>query len=372
VRGYRLPLLEAPHPRLGFARPMLTNAQLAELLARAAESELRGTNRERALARASRAAFFWPIEASDLIEQDRPLTELRSVGPWLAGIILGWLRDPELEPPDPPALRQGFLTMSEVRRTVDAHPDWVGALRADLQMHTTWSDGRAPLREVVAEAGSLWNYEYIAITDHSKGLKIARGMDEAQLARQGEEIDAINRELAERASGPRVLRSIEMNLTPEGTQDMEPDALARLDLVLAAFHSRLRQTEDQTERYLLALRNPTFHVLAHPRGRMFNRRLGLRADWPRVFQAAENEGKALEIDAHPSRQDLDSELLKAAREAGVWISIGTDAHRLQELRYVEFGVALAIRSGFPRDRILNYQTPEFVHRWVRDRPTRQL
>src|SRR5438034_8533413 len=92
VRAYRaglpLALLEPPHPRLGFARPMLTNAQLAELLARAAESELRGTNRERALARASRAAFFWPIEASDLIERDQPLTELRSVGPWLAGIIL--------------------------------------------------------------------------------------------------------------------------------------------------------------------------------------------------------------------------------------------------------------------------------------------
>jgi histidinol phosphatase-like PHP family hydrolase len=351
---------------------MLTNAQLAELLARAAESEVRGTNRQRALARASRAAFFWPIEASELIEQDRSLTELRSVGPWLAGIILGWLLDPELEPPDPPALRQGFLTMSEVRRTVDAHPDWLGTLRADLQMHTTWSDGRAPLREVVAEAGTLWSYEYIAITDHSKGLKIARGMDEAQLARQGEEIDAVNRELAETAAAPWVLRSIEMNLTPDGTQDMEPDALARLDLVLAAFHSQLRQTEDQTQRYLRALGNPTFHVLAHPRGRVFNRRLGLRADWSRVFEAAANEGKALEIDAHPSRQDLDSELLKAAREAGVWISIGTDAHLLHELRYVEFGVALAIRAGFPRDRILNYQPREFVHRWVRDRPRRPL
>src|SRR5438046_8535674 len=111
---------------------MLTNAQIAELLARAAESAERGTNRERALGRASRAAFFWSIEASDLVERDRPLTELRSVGPWLEGIILGWLLDPDLEPPEPPALRQGFLTMSEVRRTVDAHPDWMETLRADL------------------------------------------------------------------------------------------------------------------------------------------------------------------------------------------------------------------------------------------------
>jgi histidinol phosphatase-like PHP family hydrolase len=351
---------------------MLTNAQIAELLARAAEAAERGTNRERALARASRAAFFWPVEASELIERDRPLTELRAVGPWLAGIILGWLLDPDLEPPEPPPLRRGFLTMAEVRRTVDAHPDWVGSLRADLQMHTTWSDGQAAVREVVAEASSLWSYEYIAITDHSKGLKIARGMDEVQLARQGQEIEALNRDLAAEGSGPRVLRSIEMNLTPEGEQDMEPDALARLDLVLAAFHSQLRPTEDQTERYLRALGNPTFHVLAHPRGRVFNRRLGLNADWPRVFEVAAGEGKAMEIDAHPSRQDLDAERLTVAREAGVWISIGTDAHRLHELRYVEFGVALAIRAGFPRERILNYQPRDFLQRWVRERRARPL
>jgi histidinol phosphatase-like PHP family hydrolase len=344
---------------------MLTNAQIAELLAQAAESAERGTNRERALGRASRAAFFWPLEASELLEQDRPLTELRSVGPWLAGIILGWLLDPALEPPEPPEVRRGFLTMSEVRRTVDAHPNWLTELRADLQMHTTWSDGRGSLRDVVAEAGALWNYDFIAITDHSKGLKIAGGMDETQLDEQGAEIATVNAELEARGAGLRVLRSIEMNLSPEGEQDMDPDALARLDLVLAAFHSQLRQPADQTERYLLALRNPTFHVLAHPRGRVFNRRVGLRADWPRVFAAAADEGKALEIDAHPSRQDLDSELLKMARDAGVWISIGTDAHLLPELRYVEFGLALAIRAGFPRERILNYQPPDFVRQWAR-------
>lgn len=343
---------------------MLTNAQLAELMARAAEEAKPGSHRQKALARAARAAFFWPIEASSLVEQDRPLNELRSVGPWLAGVIAGWLLDPEIEPPESPALRQGFLTMSEVRQTVDQHPDWIGGLRADLQMHTTWSDAAAPLPEVVAEAEALWNYDFIGITDHSKGLKIARGMDEEQLAEQGEEIARVNRELAERASQLQVLRSIEMNLSPEVVQDMEAEAQARLDLVLAAFHSNLRRTEDQTERYVRALRNPTFHVLAHPRGRVFNRRTGLWADWPRVFQVAAEEGKALEIDAHPSRQDLDSELLTLARDAGVWISIGTDAHQLHELRYVEFGVAHAIRAGLPRERILNYQSRKAVLEWA--------
>jgi len=347
---------------------MLTNAQIAELLARAAEEAEPGSNRERALGRASRAAFFWPVEAAWLLQQDRSLTELRSVGPWLAGVITGWLMDPAMDPPEPPELRRGFLTMSEVRRTVESHPDWIAALRADLQMHTTWSDGAAPLREVVAEAETLWGYEFIAITDHSKGLKIAGGMDEEQLAEQGEEISRVNQELEARGSRLRVLRAIEMNLSPEGVQDMEPQALAKLDLVLAAFHSKLRPTEDQTDRYLRALRNPTFNVLAHPRGRVFNRRRGLSADWPRVFEAAAEEGKALEIDAHPSRQDLDVGLLELAREAGMWISIGTDAHLLRELRHVEFGVALAIRSGFPRDRILNYQPLESVLRWAHELP----
>lgn len=348
---------------------MLRNAHLSELLARAAEGEEPDSHRLKALSRASRAAFFWPVEASGLVEQDRSLTELPSVGPWLAHIIGAWIIDPSLEVPEPPDVRRGFLTMSEVRETIARHPEWMQELRADLQMHTTWSDGASPLREVVAEADSLWGYEFIAVTDHSKGLKIAHGMDEVVLAEQGEDIARVNRELDASGSRLRVLRSIEMNISPEGVQDMEPEALARLDLVLAAFHSKLRLTEDQTERYLRALRNPTFHILAHPRGRVFNRRLGLSADWPRVFEAAAEEGKALEIDAHPSRQDLDGELLRLARDAGLWISIGTDAHTLRELRYIEFGVAVAIRAGFPKDRILNYQPVEFVFEWTgRGRP----
>lgn len=344
---------------------MLTNAHIAELLALAAEEAERGSNRQRALGRASRAAFFWPVEASSLLQQDRTLTELRSVGPWLAGVITGWLLDPGIEPPEPPVLRRGFLTMSQVRETIERNPDWISELRADLQMHTTWSDGAATLRDMVAEARALWGYDFLAITDHSKGLKIAGGMDEEQLAKQGEDIARVNRDLDAQGSRPRVLRSIEMNLSPDGVQDMEPEALARLDLVLAAFHSKLRSTEDQTDRYLRALRNPTFHVLAHPRGRVFNRRLGLSADWPRVFAAAAEEGKALEIDAHPSRQDLDQDLIELARDAGLWLSIGTDAHLLRELGYIEFGVALAIRAGFPKERILNYQPLESVLRWAR-------
>jgi histidinol phosphatase-like PHP family hydrolase len=344
--------------------PSLTNAQLAELLARAAQEEEPGGNRERAISRASRAAFFWPAEAASLLEADRPLTELRSVGPWLARVILGWFDDPSLEVPSPPQIRSGYLTMAEARSTLDANPGWMQALRADLQMHTTYSDGAAPLPSM-AEAAELLGYEYVAITDHSKGLKIARGMDEEELAEQGAHIALVNRELEDRGSSLRLLRSLEMNLSPEGEQDMDPDALSKLDLVLGAFHSKLRTTEDQTDRYLKALGNPTFHILAHPRCRMFNRRLGLSADWPSVFEAAAEQGKAVEIDAHPNRQDLDVELLELARDAGVWISIGTDAHSVAELESVGFGVALAILAGIPRERILNYRSREELLAWTR-------
>ena len=214
---------------------LLTNGQLAELLALTAEEEERGGNRERALRRAARAAHYWPVEAGSLLEQDRSLTELPSVGPWLARIIHDWLVDPSLDVPAPPAIRSGYLTMAEVGAVLQANPDWTPSLRADLQMHTTYSDGAAPL-PVMAGAVEALGYEFAAITDHSKGLKIARGMDEEELAEQGAHIALVNRELDEAGSPLRLLRSLEMNISPEGEQDMDPDALARLDLVLGAFH----------------------------------------------------------------------------------------------------------------------------------------
>lgn len=342
-------------------RPELSNGDLAELLARAAEEEV--GHRQRALLTASRrAAFAWPEEASALVAEGRSLTELRSVGPWVARIINDWFDHPP-EVPEPPEVRRGFLTLADVRSTLEGHPDWLQELRADLQMHTTYSDGRAPLREMVTSAAGL-GYEYVAITDHSKGLKIAHGMDEARLAAEAEDIARVNEELEPTGARLRVLHSIEMNLSPEGEGDMDPQALAKLDVVLAAFHSALRVEEDQTERYLAGVRNPTVNTLAHPRGRRYGVRVGLRADWPRVFAVAAELDRAVEIDAHPDRQDLDVELLALARQAAVRISIGTDAHSTAELRYMEYGLAAAIRAGIPRDRILNFQPAEDVLEWA--------
>jgi putative hydrolase len=178
------------------------------------------------------------------------------------------------------------------------------------------------------------------------------------------EIDRVNADLAGSGAPFRALRSIEMNLSPEGEGDMDPAVLGGLDLVLGAFHSKLRTTEDQTERYVAAVRNPTVHVLAHPRGRRWSARPGLRADWPRVFAAAAEAGTAMEIDAFPDRQDLQVDLLRVARDAGTWISIGTDAHHPEELAFLELGMAAALQAGLPLERVLNLLPVDEVMAWA--------
>jgi len=295
----------------------------------------------------------------------RSLTELRAVGPWIAARIHGWLDAPPdiLEPDE---TRKGFLTMAEVRRVLDAEPEWERTPHADLQVHTTDSDGGLPLPEMAARARGLGR-PFIAITDHSKSLTIANGMDEGRLADQIVRIGHLNAELAASGDPFRVLRSIEMDVFPDGTCDMEPHTLAPLDLVLGAFHSKLRIREDQTERYLAALREPSVHVLAHPQARMYGRRTGVRADWARVFAEAAERGKAVEIDATPARQDLSVELARVAMAEGVrWFSMGSDAHSASELQFLPFGLATAALAGIPRERILSYRTVDEVVAWGRE------
>ena len=337
---------------------MLTNRDVSELLALRAE-EVEG-QRQRAYRRAARSAMYWPEEVSALVEQDRPLTELHGIGPRLSGRIRTWLDDPPPVPEPPPA-RAGFMTFAHARTVVAAHPEWTEGLRGDLQMHTHYSDGRVTIEEMATAARAL-GYEYVAITDHSVGLKIAGGMQPEELERQQGEIDAVNAGLAGDGAGFRVLRSLEMNLGVDGRGDME-EVTGDLDIVVGSFHSKLRGTEDQTERYVRALSNPTFHILGHPRCRMFNSRLGLRAEWPLVFEAAARFDKAIEINAHPNRQDLNTEVLALAAESETRFSIGTDAHAPGELEFFPLALAAAIEAGLERDRIVNFMPVEELLAW---------
>ena len=347
---------------------VLSNTDVAELLSQQAERETGILSR--AFRRAARSAFLWPEEVADLVVHNRSLTELRSVGPFIEKQIRDWIDKPPCQK-TVPAIRQDFISLAEARRLLAARPGWRSKIRGDLQMHTRWSDGSGTVAEM-ADAAKERSYDYIAITDHSKGLKIAGGIDERALKRQGTEIAKVNAALSKSASQLTVLRSIEMNLNPRGEGDMSPDSLRSLDLVLGSFHSALRTTEDQTERYLAALRNPQIHILGHPRGRIYNFRIGLKADWPRVFAEAAQLDKALEIDCYPDRQDLNLELVKIARDHGTRISLGTDAHHAWQLEFIDLGLAAAVRAKIPTDRILNFMPILELKAWaqcVRDRTT---
>lgn len=371
----------------------ITNADIAELLAQ--EALTAKMPAQKALRRASRRALFWGEEAADIHQQGRSLTELTAVGPYIARLISGWIEEsPEV--PEAPDIRRGFLTLTEARAILISNPGWLpqnlsastgnsprrktpsrvgkslgnprgdttdGLIKGDLQMHTTWSDGEGTIAEMAAAALER-GYEYIAITDHSKGLKIAGGIDEVQLRRQEEEIAEVNEGF--RRSGRKfvVLRSIELNLNPRGEGDMEQSCFPHLDIVLGCFHSSLRTKEDQTARYIAALRNPAIQILGHPRGRVYNFRLGLTAEWEDVFDEAARLDKAVEIDGYPDRQDLNVDLLHIARKAGCRISLGTDSHGPDQLAFMEYSAAAALQAGIRRDRILNFMGVDELLGWV--------
>jgi histidinol phosphatase-like PHP family hydrolase len=339
----------------------LTNTELAELLAR--QSEIESGILVRAFRRAARNALFWPESAATLVAQNRTLVELSAIGPFIEKRVRHWIENPKPAVGTIPLIRRDFFALAEAKSFLKKKPEWEKSLRGDLQMHTCWSDGSGTVA-AMATAARERGYEYIAITDHSKGLKIAGGIDERALRRQACEIAATNRAISHGGGKLTVLRSIEMNLNPRGEGDMDPKSLSSLDLVLGSFHSSLRRTDDQTERYLAALRNPHIQILGHPRGRIYNFRLGLKADWPRVFAEATKLDKALEIDCYPDRQDLNLSLLKLARSAGTRVSLGTDAHHPWQLQFIRLGLAAALRAKIPAEKIVNFMSIQQIRHWI--------
>jgi histidinol phosphatase-like PHP family hydrolase len=306
----------------------------------------------------------WPENVTNLTAQNRSLTELRGIGLFIEKQIRRWLDKPPPLSTKIPAIRQDFISLAEAKQLLARKPAWAKNLRGDLQMHTRWSDGSGTIAEM-ADAAKERSYDYIAITDHSKGLKIAGGINERALKKQGFEIAKINNSVLKDGAKLTVLHSIEMNLNSRGEGDMSSKSLLPLDLVPGSFHSSLRTLEDQTERYLAALRNPNIQILGHPRGRIYNYRIGLSADWPRVFAGAAELDKALEIDCYPDRQDLNVGLLKVAREHGTRISMGTDAHHPWQLQFIELGLAAALKAKISSHQIINFMSISDLRNWVK-------
>ncbi len=222
-------------------------------------------------------------------------------------------------------------------------------IRGDLQMHTTGSDGKASL-EQMARAAQEMGYEYIAITDHSAYLGMVQGLDADALAQQIDAIDALN----DRLEDFRVLKSIEVDILEDGALDLPDEILQRLDLRICSIHSKFGLSrEQQTERILRAMDNPNFNILAHPTGRRIGERPPYAVDMERVMSAALERGCYLEINAHPERLDLHDIYAKMAKEMGLKLAISTDAHSVNGLRNMRFGVGQARRGWLEAEDVLN-------------------
>jgi len=238
------------------------------------------------------------------------------------------------------------------------------ALRGDLHLHSNWSDGSAPIAEMMATAAAL-GHEYCALTDHSPRLTIANGLSPQRLCEQLDVIDGLREEF----SPMRILTGIEVDILDDGSLDQEPELLQRLDVVVASVHSKLSMdSAAMTRRMVNAVRNPNADVLGHCTGRLVAGNRGIRPeskfDAEAVFSACRDHGTAVEINSRPERRDPPSRLLNLALEIGCVFSIDTDAHAPGQLDFLGYGAQRALDVGVPVDRIVNTWPAEKLLEWT--------
>ncbi len=234
-------------------------------------------------------------------------------------------------------------------------------IRGDLHCHTKWSDGKFTVREM-AEAAKEKGYAFLGITDHSKSQTVAGGLSEDDLAEQIDEIDGLNEEL----DGITILKGSEVDIMEDGKLDFSDNILARLDYVICAIHGGFGLSyEKQTERVLRAMDNKHFNILAHATGRLINERPAYDIDLERVMTAAAERGCFLELNAHPNRLDINDARCKMARDMGLKVPIGTDAHSINGLETMRFGVAQAGRGWLEAKGVLNTRGPEELLKLLR-------
>jgi len=234
-------------------------------------------------------------------------------------------------------------------------------IRGDLHSHTKASDGRNSLEEM-ARAAHAKGYEYLAVSDHSRRVTVAHGLNAARLA---EQIDAIDR-LNETLEGLVLLKACEVDILDSGKLDLPDSILARLDLTVCAVHYKFALSRQrQTERILRAMDNPNFNVLAHPTGRLINQRHPYEVDLERLMRAARDHGCFMELNAHPDRLDLTDEACLMAREIGLKVAISTDAHSTSSLDFMRFGIDQARRGWLSADDVLNTRTLKALRRLLR-------
>src|SRR5713101_1202093 len=249
----------------------------------------------------------------------------------------------------PPELRENTGEIEAAAEHRLPHLITAKDIRGDLQMHTTASDGKNSIEEMGAAARAL-GHQYIALTDHSKAVTVANGMDEKRTLEQIKKIRAAN----ERAPGIRLLAGIEVDILKDGRLDLDGDVLAQLDVVVASVHSYMNlENAEMTDRLLAAIDNPYTQVIAHPTGRLVLRRDPFHYDMEKILDAAKEHGVAMESNAYPDRLDLKDVHLRMARERGVKIVISTDSHTTANLQYMKYGVKTARRGWIEKNEVIN-------------------
>lgn len=247
----------------------------------------------------------------------------------------------------PSEMRQGLHEIETFKENVQLLS--INDIHGDLHMHTTWSDGAQSLEEMVLKARSV-GYKYIAITDHSKFLQVANGLDETRLRKQREEIDKLN----EKYSDIHIFSGVEMDILPTGKLDFSSDFLKEMDIVIAAIHSSFTQTEEEImNRLFHALEHPYVDIIAHPTGRIIGRRDGYRVHMEKLIEKAKETNTVLELNANPHRFDLAPKWLKMAEQHGVTIAINTDAHQTKTFYHMEYGVKVARKAFLKKKTVLN-------------------
>ena len=249
----------------------------------------------------------------------------------------------------PPELREGRneIVLAEQSRI----PPLVELenIKGDMHLHTKWSDGRNSIEEMILAARAM-GYEYIAITDHSRGLGLTNGLSEDRLRAQIAEIKRINREI----TGICILTGIEVDIRADSTLSLPDNVLSELDIVIASIHSGMDEDENRiTQRIITAINNPHVDIIAHPTCRLLGRREPVRVNMEKVLHAARDNGVALEINAMPNRLDLSDDNVFRAREMGVKLVIGTDAHDVEHLSMMRYGVTVARRGWCEAQHIGN-------------------
>ena len=249
----------------------------------------------------------------------------------------------------PPELREGRGEIDAAKAGRLPHLVDLQDLKGDLHAHTRATDGRNSLPEM-AEAARLRGLRYFAITDHSRRLTMAKGLDSTRLLQQMEDIDQLNATL----SGVTILKGIEVDILEDGSLDLPDEVLGRLDLVVGAVHSRFNlSNRRQTERIMKAMDHPHFSILAHPSGRLIGRREPYEVDMLRIIRKARERRCFLEINAHPERLDLTDIHCRMAKDEGVLLAVNTDAHSMLDLENARFGVGQARRGWLEKTDVLN-------------------